>query len=340
MTAPIAPPASPTPGRFARLLRALFGPLPPWARTDHPLMRYTRPASPVSRRARLARAFAGVALLAVLVMAAALVATAGFTRPAGDNPAEGFHAIAYFPLIALGLLSRTAAFFMTVSAVGDEARRQTWEPLRTTERGVSLLLRARWASIFYRLRGLLALNLGVRAVMLLILLWDLTAFQGRYIDLLLSGIVPDVPVPLGILLLAALMTAAMLLPLTHVGFDAALGLLVGTQARGRTTLGLTQFAFMAVRAAFTVGLLVIATRFFGGRFDGLSDPAAWAFLFLLAALADGGLAFLLLSRFGELWAVLPYGVFISGALLVFTLVQAFAADQVLAWAARRAQAKE
>ena len=62
------------------------------------------------------------------------------------------------------------------------------------------------------------------------MLWELTDYQGRSLDLLISGIVPDLPLVGAILLIALMMTAALLIPLTAVGFDAAVGLLIGVGA--------------------------------------------------------------------------------------------------------------
>ena len=62
-------------------------------------------------------------------------------------------------------------------------------------------------------------------------------------------------------------------------------------------------------------------------------------MFLFAAVGDWGLAFLYLGFYGEIWANVPYGVFLGLALVIFALLQAAFADQVLVFAVRRAQRK-
>ena len=58
-----------------------------------------------------------------------------------------------------------------------------------------------------------------------------------------------------------------------------------------------------------------------------------------SAVGDWGLALLHLGRNSEIWATIPYGIFIGLALLVFALIQAAVADRLLLLAVRQAQKK-
>jgi hypothetical protein len=68
-----------------------------------------------------------------------------------------------------------------------------------------------------------------------------------------------------------------------------------------------------------------------------TDLGGWLLLFTFAAAGDWGLAFLYLGRYGEIWATVPYGIFLGLALLAFSLIQAALADAILLFATRRAQ---
>ncbi|MBE0690222.1 MAG: hypothetical protein IH587_08905, partial [Anaerolineae bacterium] len=71
----------------------------------------------------------------------------------------------------------------------------------------------------------------------------------------------------------------------------------------------------------------------------LPDGLSFALMFFFGALGDWGLYFLHLSSFGEVWAIVPYGIFLGLALMLFALVQAFLADRLLLWAIDRAQSR-
>ena len=179
----------------------------------------------------------------------------------------------------------------------------------------------------------------VRILLLAGLLWDLTAFQGRYLDLLISGITPDIGIVAAILLLALTMTAALLLPVTSVGLNAAFGVLLSTAVRQRTYVTLIQVLYLILRIGLALGLLWAANAFLGGELSP-TDSGAWLLLLAAAALGDWGLGLLSLSLAGEIWATVPYGILIGAALLGVALLQAAMADALLNWAVRRAQRAE
>ncbi|MCS7071355.1 MAG: hypothetical protein NZM00_07610 [Anaerolinea sp.] len=316
--------------------RLLFAQLPAWARPDHPAVRYQRGDRPQTRRARLLRALGEVLAGGLLLLIGYLAATRLFTVPAGQNVVESINAILYFPLLALHLLARVLAVALTSGTIADEIRRQNWDNLRATEHGAELTLRARWVVVFLRLNIILTAAIVARLLLIGLVLYDLTAFQGRYIDLLINGITPEVTVVPAILLLALLLTASVLLPVTGVGLDAALGLLIATAAHSRGASVLLQGLFVLARAGIALLLTLLTTQFLAGELAA-SDIWAWLLMAGQGALADGGLAFLYLGRFGEIWAIVPYGIFLGPALVLFALMQSFLADRILALAIRRAQ---
>lgn len=319
------------------MIRALFGELPAWARRDHPMLRYELGKTPRPRRAgRLLRALGVVVGLLLLGGAGVMIATDFLSQAAGQTLVESIHNIAYFPLVFVQFAAGIAAFTMTADVVGEELRRQNWDNLRATANGADIALRTRWFAVFHRLRGLIACLLIVRLVLLGMILYELTAFQGRYLDILIFGITPEVPLPVAVLLVSFLMTAALLLPLTEIALGAAVGLLVSAYVHKRTFSTLAQFLIILTRAAITFGLLIAAHAYLTGTLT-LSDPLGWLLMFAFGGAGDWGAAYLLLSRFAQVWATVPYGVFLGLALIGFALAQAWLADRVLRLAIRRAQ---
>jgi hypothetical protein len=322
------------------MVRVFIGQLPVWARRDHPVLRHELgvAARPDWRR-RYGRALGVVLVAGLLLLLGIAIATDIFRRPAGQTTVETVNYVLFFPLLIIQLIVSVIAMASTSNFVSDEMRRQNWDNLRATEQGAEMAMRARWVAVFYRWRGLIGVILLSRVVLIGLMLWELTAFQGRYLDLLINGIVPDVPLVAAVLLVSFTMTAALLLPLTSIGLDASIGLLISALVQQRTYSTLLQAVFIFIRVIATALLLLGATLFLQGQILQSSDVAAWGMMALYGAIGDWGLAFLHLGRSSEIWATIPYGIGIGLALLVFALVQAAVADRLLLVAVRQAQKK-
>lgn len=320
------------------MFQRLTAQLPDWARPTHPLLRQElNPSQPLpSRRVRLLRALSYVVVLLLLLAGGVLIATGLGQQEAGQNPLEGGHAILYWPLIVIQVGMQIGALMLTANTVSAERMRQTWDNLRATEKGAELAMQTRWAAVFYRLRGVMAIVLLFRVAFVIGILVDLTAFQGHYLDLLTNGIIPSVPLAVSAVLLAVFMTAGLLIPITGVGMDAAVGLLVSTVFQQRTYSFIAQGLLIVIRIALVGGLLLSAAQFKQGDLA-VTDAGAWILMFGLATVGDWGLAFLLLSVYGEIWATVSYGILLGPALLGFVLLQAAAGDLILKLAARRAE---
>jgi hypothetical protein len=326
------------------MIERFIGPLPAWAKREHPFLRYEL-RSAGGRRWLLVAGLLGLLLLLAIGV---LVATQVFNQPLSPNLTETVNRVLYVPLLVLQVLLMLAAFTMATGAIGDLIRQQRWDNLRATEGGTTLALQTRWAAIFYRLRLLLTLIVGARLLLVLGILWDLTAFQGQYLDLLISGITPQLSIPVSpdldlgvaaaVLLLSFMLTAGVLLPLTTVAFDAALGLLLSTFVRQRTYSILLQLGVLLVRAVVMVGIGLLTVRFLQGQTQ-VADGLSFALMAAFGAFVDWGLYFLHLGSFGEVWAVVPFGVLLGVALLLVALAQGFLANRMLLWAIQRAQVK-
>lgn len=322
------------------MVRVFIGQLPVWARRDHPVLRHELgTAERPHWRRRYGRALGVVLVAGLLLLIGVAIATDIFRHPAGQTTVETVNYVLFFPLLVVQLIVSVIAMTSTSNFVSDEMRRQNWDNLRATEQGAEMAMRARWVAVFYRWRGLIGVILLSRAVLIGLMLWELTAFQGRYLDLLINGIVPEVPLVAAVLLVSFTMTAALLLPLTSVGFDASIGLLISALVQQRTYSTLLQAVFIFVRVIVTALLLLGATLFLQGQILQSADAAAWGMMALYGAVGDWGLAFLHLGRNSEIWATIPYGILIGLALLVFALVQAAVADRLLLVAVRQAQKK-
>ena len=319
------------------MLQRITGQLPSWARNDHPVTRYELGMVRVlPRRAQVLRA-AGIIFLGILLFAGGYAIATGFFRhPPGQNLTESAMAVLFWPTLVIQIFAQIAALALTVNTVAEHKRRQAWDNLRSTAGGVNLALRVRWGAVYYRLRGLLAVVLAIRLLLILGILYDLTAFQGKYIDLLVNGITPDISPLVGALLLAFMMTASLLLPLTSLGLSAAIGLLFSVWIQQRTYSTMTLIVGVFLRTALAVLLLIAATQFVQGQLT-IPDAAAWGMMGAYAGFSDWGLAFLNLGFFSEIWTSIPFGIFLGIALLFYAILQSAVTEWVLSQAVRLAE---
>lgn len=319
------------------MMRRLFPTLPGWARADNPVMQYQLGhGEQPSRGVRLVRAFGEIMFVAALLLIGYMLATNFLRAQPGSYPVESINNVLYFPLLGLQVLLSVAALLLTTGTINRERRMRHWDNLRATPGGADLILRTRWASVFYRLRGLLGIILAGRVLLLIGILYDLTAFQGRYIDLLINGVIPETSMIAAVLLLALQMTASILLPITAAGFDASFGLFISTVVEQRTYNILLQLLLILMRVGVTVVLVYGAAQFLAGQIS-IGDPATWLLMFGASAVGDQGLSMLYLGRAGEIWTTVPYGIFIGLALIIFCFAQAYLADRLLTLVIKRAQ---
>ncbi len=341
------------------MLRRLYAQLPVFARPDHPIMRYLllREGRRVSRSSAVLRGL-GIALVVAFVpIGGWLVATRFGTQPVEvDNRFDAIYRSLYWALVVLQVLLRISAVNGTIGVIAAEERQQTWDTLKITTEGALLTMKARWAAVFYRLLPILIILMLARALFILIALYDLTTFQGKYIDILLGGTVPlgephlskdlaeSVGVTSGVIIAALGMTAALVAPFTALAFDASLGLLVGTIMRSRFASILGQLGLIFARLLITTWALWVGASalglspFVSGAAS--SSTAGWLGAFFGVAEGDLGLTMLHFPYVGRMWADYNYGVFIGVAFLGYVLLQAALANWLVALAGRRAAQPE
>lgn len=321
------------------LLKPLTAQLPLWARADHPLLRYelARQRGDLTLLQRALRLGLWVLIISALLLFGALFSAVLLGQPVMERPTTRLWQVIYVPLVAFQVVAQILALSLGVGAVNRERRNQTWDNLRATTQGTEMTLRTRWASIlFYRLRGaLLVIYLGRLALVGAVFV-DLMSLHGAYLDLLTRNVTPEVPLVVGILLVAAALTSALLLPLTTLGVETSLGLLISVSMKNTTFATLFQVIVILLRVGLTAMLLAGVVFFLTGALP-LDDGTAWGLLMVHAAIGDWGLMLMQLGMAGNLWALIPYGVFFGAVLLLFTALQAWLADVLLDWAVRRAE---
>jgi hypothetical protein len=319
--------------------------LPAWARSDNPVLRHILGANgPIDRRTLYIRAAFAALVLGAMVAAGVLVATDFLQEDLFDRPTSlMLFEVIFWPVFVLQIALRLLAVALNIGVVGEEKRRQTWDHMRTTTGGAALAIRARWSAVvFYRLRPALILLTLARLILIAGILYDVTAFSGDYLRYLTGASDPHVADAVGIILLALTMTASLLLPLTGLGFDAALGLLISTFVQERIYTALAQITLAMVRVGAVVLLVLAVTQFrTDGTIEGSSDLVMWLVIAGFAAIGDWGLSLLHLGFYGrDVWATVPYGIYIGAALMTFVLLQTVGTDLMLAWAVRRAERSE
>ncbi len=318
--------------------------LPSWARANHPVLRYIVGISGENARQRTTARWILVAIMSVVVVVVGYALGSDFfADDLFEKPiSEALMLILFWPVFVLQIVLGLSAFLMTIGVIGEEKRRQTWDNVRTTTEGASLTIRARWSAVvFYRLRSPMIVVTLARIVLIGALLYDLTAFRGDYLNNLTVNIIPELPLPGAVILLALMMTASLLLPVTGVGFDAAVGLLVSTTVQQRVYVVLMQIALIAFRVAVVAVLLIAVTQFRTDGMIGTSNLNLWLLIFAFAALGDWSLSLLHLGYFGAVvWINVEYSILIGLALLVFVFIQTLLTDGILALAIRRAERRE
>ncbi len=325
------------------MMRLISSQLPLWARPGNPVLRYELgKAQPLERRARVLRAL-GIVLVGILLLLVGYFAGSREVQPETLDTlphTQAALAVLFVPALVLQAILHVAAILLTATAVEDEKRRQTWDNLRATESGAAMAFRARWAAVFYRTRGLLGVVLALRVLFIFGMLFDLTAFRGAYLDRLINGITPEVSVIAAVPLLAVFMAATLLLPLTGLGLDAAVGLFCSTLSRQRLYSSVIQILVIMFRLLGVLLLVLGLRQYLLGELPAAAETGAWALMIANAALGDWGFRLMQLGVLSQVWALVPFAIFLGVFLLGAALLQAFLADVVLSLAIRRAERHE
>ncbi|MDZ4771150.1 MAG: hypothetical protein SGJ24_18675 [Chloroflexota bacterium] len=317
--------------RLARLFA-----VPDYARPGHPAARRDRAGE---RRpdfaARLLRALAHFVIAVAVLLMGVLVASGFLTQPFGDRPSEAVYNILIVPTLLLSASLSLGAYINGISILSILRGGAAWDMLRTTPGGVRLTLLARHSATLARGGRLLIALTGVRVLLIVLLLWDMIANQGRTLELLILGITPTIGVAVAVPLLAAGMAASLLLPVTGALLDTAIGLVVASITRSRFGIILVTAAIVAVRVPLVI-FLGLQRLFLLSDVPTLDAGEQWRIV-VGASVVDQGYGLLHLLDGAAIWALVPYGILLGGIMLAIAVGQAWLADRLVLWAADRAQ---
>jgi hypothetical protein len=311
--------------------------LPVWARPNNPVLRYMlhredRRRNSISRW--LTRVLAGATMIGLFALSYWAYQQ---DRPLGLDAARSsaLYTVLYFPLVIIQFFTLLVALSSTSNMLADEHQRGTWEPVKITSHGAELSIRARWAAVFYRMRWWLAALVVARVVFLGQMLIDLTDYQGYHLDLYITGITPEVSLEAAVLLLAALMTAALIQPFVLIGLNAAVGLTLSTVVSNRYLAPLARVVVVLVELGlFSAALL--ATDVSSRVTAYMPSGDQWDDQFFMALAGDQSLRLLDLRTTFETWADAEYGILLGAAILGTVLILAALTNGMLWWGARRA----
>ena len=313
--------------------------LPEWAQPEHPFLQYelSHFRGNGANRGLLLQ----LSMLALLVGGSVFIfATTGNGLAATGNFSAIVWQSLYFPTLILQALTMILALVMGAAAVGTQRSRKTWDNVRVTEVGASLALRARWVGILYRLRAPIMIILVVRLTLVAGMLSDLTAFGGHYADMLSARAMPPLPDwRLGLLLIALVMTANILLPLLTIGTTAAFGILLSVAVKERVYAAVIQILLILAQLVFTAASALLFAQMYQGDVI-VANPTQLSLFFSYGGIGDWGLLLAQLGNIGEIWHRVPYGVFIPLGLTVVLIAQGLAADGLMWLAERLSESRE
>ena len=319
-----------------RFTQTIYAQIPDWARPDNIMQHYARGPQDRSLRHSLVVLLSALIVFGLLAINLILYES-GNSLGTGGARTWTIYTVLYFPLVNLQLI--TLALAMLNASAGATSGPQ-WEALKITSHGAEFVVRARWAATLYRLRGLIVLVMIPRVLFAGLMLVDVARDGGYHLDLYLFGITPAVPLEIAVIILAALMTAALLQFPVLLALNAALGLLISTTSK-RTAAVAVRFALliaeiMLVTLALQKGWNTLQYNPLPPAPIAISTPNQWIGLVLLGTVGDQSLRFMDLDTTLQTWADVDYGVWLGGVLLLIVVAEIVAIKVVLIAAARRA----
>ncbi len=329
-----------------RIRRAVYAQLPAWAQPENPVLRYLldRP-----QRRPLWRGLVWAAWLAILAGLVGINAAAydadwspWADLAAGSSPGTVAYSVLYYPLVILQGGALALALLAASNAVTTEQQRGTWEAFKVTSHGAEMVIRARWAAVFFQLRWVLILLVLPRLFFAARMLAGVADYQGYHIDLYITGITPEVPLEGAVILLAALMTAALVQIPVLVGLYAALGVLLSARVHRRGVMLLLRVMgvlahLVVVGLALEAGSHVLSQTLLPRS----AHVTHWLELLGMGVWGDQGLRLMDLETALQTWTDVHYAVWLGAALLAAIVAEVFVTNALLGlavrWASRPAR---
>ncbi|GAB4459838.1 MAG: hypothetical protein Kow00120_27770 [Anaerolineae bacterium] len=296
-----------------RVLAPLF---PPWARLGHPI--FTWELERRRRQQGRATRWAATAVFSLLMLAllVAVVDAHGREEPLAPNVISGL----WIALLAPHVLLRVAAAFSTAGSVNREVEVGTWDRLRATAMPTRDVLGAKWAAGLWSVGAILVWVLALRGVLVLLLLSDLARFRGHYLLFLVESSQPPIPWVVGVLAVAAGMTASVMQPAISAGLDAATGLAASAFIKNR---GLAQVFAALVRLAMWIGAVALSWPVIEALgWEPVTAIGPWLLVLLFCVEGDMALGLLMIDWLAQLYGDVDWGFALGPAALALVLVQA------------------
>jgi hypothetical protein len=321
-----------------QMRRFFYAQIPVWARPDNSVMRYLLRQNNARQHNLRYWLIRFIALGATGVL---LLAGGSYYEEVAPAEASSIAVILYPFLLFTQFIASIGAFFIAANAFSSEQHREAWDLVRATSHGAELVMRSRWAAVFYQLRWLLLVLMLPRLFLVGHMVADLRQYNGYYLDLYISGITPTVSVEVAVLLLAAFMTAAILQPLVTIGLSAAAGLTISTISHRRQTVVFTMLTLLIIDIlifglALWIGFSVIGADPTSNAYQSMSMQERLNSVLSMTVLGDQSLSLLHLETYFQTWADIDYGVLLGVMLLGVVLIEAAFTNGLIAWSARRA----
>jgi hypothetical protein len=317
--------------KFKPFLRTL---LPEWLMSAPPGIYRPRSAQP--RRMLALSILSGAGFIGIVLAAGHLLGVA-----VGQSIDDVLFMRLYWPLIFAQALLSALVFSRGIEVVNDARARRQWDLIRSSAEGVSTFFSSAWARAMRSVTpGILSLIVVPRLILAVVLLIHQMAFRGEALSLLGAFSHPAIIFPFDMILLAAVLTAALLLPIQSLALEAAIGLLMASVLRGRTNTTLVRLIWIFMRVSWAVSIT-------GLQIFLLSDPSswkevlqpigAWLITFGAGAIGDWGLSGLHVSALDQTWRSIPWASTVGLALLGIIVLQTALTRHVMRLAVRRAQ---
>ncbi len=211
--------------------------------------------------------------------------------------------------------------------------------LRATPNGLRLWVHGAWQHVLWRARVLILYLVLVRVAMIGLLLVEMTAMRGRYLDLIIAfEMAAPLPTVVVLVLIALGMTVALLLPLLALAFDAAMGLLLAYALTERTFALTYQVGWVLARWGSMAAFLWLYDRVASGEI--LTAPESMLPLYAASVLiGDYGATFTSLTRMSAAWSTMGAASWAAAVGAGLVLGYALLVELAL-WAVRRRRERQ
>src|SRR5262249_31791120 len=96
----------------------------------------------------------------------------------------------FWVLVVFQTATRIGALSMGAGSIAAAMRAESWDTLKATPDGAAFAVKAYWAAVLYRLAPMLIVFLIWRIYFTIVLIYNLTSYEGHVFDVFLGGTTP------------------------------------------------------------------------------------------------------------------------------------------------------